>query len=62
MDLNLPVLESLLSCKSLLIAGTGGGFDVFCGIPIYYELRKRKKEASHPTVEGKGLAEQENAG
>lgn len=44
MELNLPILEPLLSCKHILIAGTGGGFDVFCGLPIYFELRERGKE------------------
>lgn len=40
MDLNLPILTQLTNCKSLLIAGMGGGFDVFCGLPIYFELKK----------------------
>lgn len=38
MHLNLPILEQLSSCKNLLIAGMGGGFDNFCGLPIYFEL------------------------
>lgn len=40
MELNLPILDQLLKCKNLLIAGMGGGFDVFCGLPIYFELQK----------------------
>ena len=40
MDLNLPILIQLSSCKNLLIAGMGGGFDIFCGLPIYFELKK----------------------
>ena len=40
MDLNLPILNQLSKCKNLLIAGMGGGFDVFCGLPIYFELKK----------------------
>ena len=40
MELNLPILTQLTSCKNLLIAGMGGGFDVFCGLPIYFELKK----------------------
>jgi hypothetical protein len=40
MDLNLPILHQLKGCKNLLIAGMGGGFDVFCGLPIYFELKK----------------------
>jgi hypothetical protein len=40
MDLNIPILTQLSRCKNLLIAGMGGGFDVFCGLPIYFELKK----------------------
>jgi hypothetical protein len=40
MNLNLPILDRLSSCKNLLIAGMGGGFDIFCGLPIYFELKK----------------------
>jgi hypothetical protein len=40
MNLNLPILDRLIDCKNLLIAGTGGGFDIFCGLPIYFELKK----------------------
>ena len=41
MELNLPILNQLTNCKNLLIAGMGGGFDVFCGLPIYFELKRR---------------------
>lgn len=41
MNLNLPIIDQLTGCKSLLIAGMGGGFDIFCGLPIYFELKKR---------------------
>ncbi len=41
MDLNLPIFDRLASCQNILIAGMGGGFDVFCGLPIYFELQKR---------------------
>jgi hypothetical protein len=40
MELNLPILHQFSNCKNLLIAGMGGGFDVFCGLPIYFELKK----------------------
>ena len=40
MELNLPTLTQLSNCKNILIAGMGGGFDVFCGLPIYFELKK----------------------
>jgi len=41
MDLNFPGIERLAACENLLIAGMGGGFDIFCGLPIYAELRRR---------------------
>jgi hypothetical protein len=41
MQLNIPVLEELTTCDNLLIAGMGGGFDLFCGLPIYFELVNR---------------------
>src|SRR5512139_823442 len=40
MQLNLPILDRLAGCKSILIAGAGGGFDVFAGLPIYFALRE----------------------
>jgi hypothetical protein len=42
--LNLPILDKLLSAKSILLVGMGGGYDIFCGMPIYYELRKAGKK------------------
>lgn len=41
MELNIPIFPQLSTCQNLLIAGMGGGFDVFCGLPIYFELTKR---------------------
>jgi hypothetical protein len=40
-ELNLPINERLSSCENLLIAGMGGGFDIFCGLPIYFALQER---------------------
>lgn len=45
MELNLPILDQLVGCENLLIAGMGGGFDVFCGLPIYFELQRRGQKA-----------------
>jgi len=39
--LNLPIVERASSCRNLLIAGMGGGFDIFCGLPLYFELKHR---------------------
>ena len=41
MQLNLPVRETLLACRNLLIMGMGGGFDLYCGLPIYFDLTAR---------------------
>ena len=45
MELNLPIFNQLAECKNLLIAGMGGGFDLFCGLPMYYELQRRGQNA-----------------
>lgn len=45
MELNLPIVDQLAQCQNLLIAGMGGGFDLFCGLPIYFELQRRGQTA-----------------
>jgi hypothetical protein len=34
-------ITELNQAKSVLIAGAGGGFDVFCGLPLYFALKER---------------------
>ncbi|MCA9892998.1 MAG: DUF1152 domain-containing protein [Anaerolineae bacterium] len=43
MQLNLPINHLLENSENILIAGAGGGFDVFCGLPIYFTLRDMGK-------------------
>lgn len=43
MKLNLPFLDQLKDSQSILIAGAGGGFDVFSGLPIYFTLKEMGK-------------------
>lgn len=45
MRINLPhaVLDQLADKENILVAGVGGGFDVFCGLPIYFTLRELGK-------------------
>lgn len=38
---SIPFFERLGDAQSVLLAGAGGGFDVFCGLPIYFALRRR---------------------
>ncbi len=54
MQLNLPILDQLTESKNILIAGTGGGFDVYCGLPLYFTLRDLGKTvhlANYTTVD-----------
>lgn len=43
MQLNLPILDQLTDSKNILIAGAGGGFDVFAGLPLYFTLKELGK-------------------
>lgn len=43
MRLNLPILDQLKDSQNILIAGAGGGFDIFAGLPIYFTLREMGK-------------------
>lgn len=38
MKLNIPIIEELKKYNNILIIGIGGGFDIYCGLPIYHEL------------------------
>jgi hypothetical protein len=40
---HIPLLTALNSARSVLIVGAGGGFDVFCGLPLYFYLRQSGK-------------------
>lgn len=41
-QLRLP--SELEKCQRVLVAGAGGGFDVYAGLPIYERLRSLGKE------------------
>jgi hypothetical protein len=43
MNLNLPIFDQLANSQNILIAGAGGGFDVFSGLPLYFALRAQGK-------------------
>jgi len=40
----LPLFERLADCRRILIAGCGGGFDVYVGLPLFLHLREQGKE------------------
>jgi hypothetical protein len=39
----LPIAEALEPCRRVLIAGAGGGFDVFAGLPLFFSLASAGK-------------------
>lgn len=41
--LRLPFLTEIDKAQNILIAGAGGGFDIFCGLPLYFALKKAGK-------------------
>jgi hypothetical protein len=49
MDLNLPIFDHVADCEAFLIAGIGGGFDVFCGEAV--TLWNFHKTGARPLLE-----------
>lgn len=41
--LRLPFYKEIGDAKTVLLAGAGGGYDVFCGLPLYFGLRAAGK-------------------
>ncbi len=41
---NSPYEERFETAQRILIAGAGGGFDVFCGLPLYFSLKAQDKD------------------
>ncbi len=39
-----PLFDALKDSEKVLIAGAGGGFDVFCGLPLFFALEAQGKE------------------
>jgi hypothetical protein len=35
----IPFWEEIRDAKTVLLAGAGGGFDIFSGLPLYFALR-----------------------
>lgn len=42
--LTLPFFQQIEHAQSILLAGAGGGFDIFSGLPLYFGLRELGKE------------------
>jgi len=41
---NLPIFKQLNQATNILLAGAGGGYDIFCGLPLYFALRNAGKQ------------------
>lgn len=42
--LNLPFFDELEPANNILLAGAGGGYDIFTGLPLYFGLRAAGKQ------------------
>jgi hypothetical protein len=42
--LNLPFFDELEKAQNILLAGAGGGFDIFSGLPLYFGLKAEGKQ------------------
>ncbi len=40
----LPFVKEIEHSEKILLSGAGGGFDVFGGIPLYFNIKNKKKE------------------
>jgi len=40
----IPLFESIKNSQNILLAGAGGGFDIFSGVPLYLALQKQGKK------------------
>ncbi|HEY6229545.1 MAG TPA: DUF1152 domain-containing protein [Verrucomicrobiae bacterium] len=41
--MKIPFFTEIERSQTVLLAGAGGGFDIFCGLPLYFFLRKAGK-------------------
>lgn len=39
----IPLFAELESAQTILLAGAGGGYDIFCGLPLYFSLKSLGK-------------------
>lgn len=40
----IPLFKKLENSQRILLAGAGGGFDIYCGLPLYFALKAMGKE------------------
>ena len=54
--MRLRLLHELEPARRVLIAGAGGGYDVFCGLPLYYSLKEAGKTVHLANLSSGALA------
>jgi hypothetical protein len=54
--MRIPFIDELDKAQTILIAGSGGGFDVFCGLPLYFWLKKAGKTVHLANLSSGALA------
>lgn len=59
--LTLPLSTELERAETILLAGCGGGFDIFCGLPLFYRLRKQGKRVILANLSFSHLLDARNA-
>ncbi|KAG2387157.1 hypothetical protein C9374_001489 [Naegleria lovaniensis] len=42
-EMNNSLIQVACNCQNILIAGCGGGFDVYSGLPLYFDLKAMNK-------------------
>ncbi len=40
----IPLFQKLKNSQRILLAGAGGGYDIYCGLPLYFALKAMGKE------------------
>jgi hypothetical protein len=54
-----PLIDALADSQSVLLAGAGGGFDVYSGLPLYFALRQLGKNVHLANLSFASLPEAE---
>lgn len=54
--MKIPFFTELESARTILLAGAGGGFDIFCGLPIFQSLKAAGKTVHLANLSSGALA------
>jgi hypothetical protein len=54
--MKIPLFNELEKAQNILIVGAGGGFDVFCGLPLYFWLKNAGKSVHLANLSSGALA------